>query len=105
MTIRKLATFAAVAIALAATPAFAAPSEGKTRVVRYADLNLATPAGVAALHRRVTAAVDAVCGVSMDAISQDESLQIDKCRMETRMQAEQRIADLLTANSRLASRR
>jgi UrcA family protein len=47
-----------------ASPAIAAPADSDaTRqiVVRYADLDLSTPAGEAALQRRIHAAVNAVC--------------------------------------------
>jgi UrcA family protein len=33
-----------------------------TRVVSYADLNLSSPQGVAALYRRITVAAEEVCG-------------------------------------------
>lgn len=51
------------ALALAATlPATAAES----RIVRYDDLNLANPAGVARLERRINNAAREVCGAGSD---------------------------------------
>lgn len=47
------------ALALAATLPAAA---GETRLVRYDDLNLASPAGMERLQRRIDAAARGVCG-------------------------------------------
>ena len=38
------------------------PSDPRTATVRYADLNLATPAGVETLYHRINLAARAVCG-------------------------------------------
>jgi UrcA family protein len=57
---KSLLTLAAVTLAgLAAAPAAAAEEAEVT--VPYADLNLATPAGTAALEARIDAAVREVC--------------------------------------------
>jgi UrcA family protein len=53
IVIATLSLFAAIA---------AAPASAETRTVGSADLNLASPAGIAQLHRRVGAAITAVCG-------------------------------------------
>ena len=45
-----------------ASPAIAAAPEVETRIVRYADLDLGSTAGRAALDRRIAGAVRAVCG-------------------------------------------
>ena len=53
---------AALAAALAAVPAHAGGGPAHpTRTVRFADLDLTTSAGVAALDRRIEGAVKAVC--------------------------------------------
>jgi UrcA family protein len=56
--------FAIAALAAATSaPAFASvPRDTATRVVSYADLDLAAPAGRASLDRRIGAAVRSVCG-------------------------------------------
>jgi UrcA family protein len=53
----------AVGIFNVATSVAATPSDGDVRqvVVRYADLNLATPEGAARLHQRIVAAAKRVC--------------------------------------------
>ncbi len=65
MTTRPLSTPArlvtAFALFAALLPAAHAGSAAST-VVRFADLDLAQPAGVAALHDRLTAAAARVCG-------------------------------------------
>lgn len=53
IAIATLSLFAAVATA---------PASAETRTVGSADLNLASPAGVAQLRHRVGAAITAVCG-------------------------------------------
>ena len=66
-----------------AAPAFAQPAAAApTRVVSYADLNLASAAGRAVLDRRINAAVRDVCGHAypIDLASVDQVLQ---CRQET----------------------
>jgi UrcA family protein len=71
----KTLTIAAAAIAMcAATPAAADPL-----VVRHADLDLASPAGRAALDRRIARAVEAACG-SYFQTSTEEQWDIAACR-------------------------
>lgn len=55
-----------LALAAAATAAFPAYAQeaGRSAEVRYADLNLASTDGAAALKARVARAADDVCGVS-----------------------------------------
>ena len=75
-----LKTAFSIALALAAsTPAFA---QGPTRTVRYDDLNLSTPAGVAQLDRRIAQAAETICG---SAFAMDLSGQADvaRCRSAT----------------------
>ena len=66
--------------ALTATPAFAGAVH--TEKVPYGDLNLGTPAGIAALDRRLDRAVERVCG---DAPLRNFAAQrqIEKCRADT----------------------
>lgn len=52
------ALFAAICLSAAVTPAAAEPV---SRTVSYADLNLANPAGRAALETRIKTAARAVC--------------------------------------------
>lgn len=53
----------AIALAAASMPAVAAPNQVFSKeIVRYDDLNLASPAGARALERRINAAAQRVCG-------------------------------------------
>ena len=65
MTTNK-STLPVIALALAALTAVPSPAiardAGPTQAVSYADLDLTSPAGVAALDRRLDRAVDRVCG-------------------------------------------
>lgn len=51
----------------------AAPVEGNTRIVRLADLNLASDAGRARAETRITAAAKAVCGGGYERTLQAQS--------------------------------
>jgi UrcA family protein len=59
------ATFASVALGiglLISTHAFAASPDGvRVETVKFADLNIGTPSGVAALFQRIHAAAERVC--------------------------------------------
>jgi UrcA family protein len=63
---RLLSAFvAAAAISLAASAPAAAPAGDTMSVtVRYDDLNIATPAGLARLRSRITRAANGVCGIA-----------------------------------------
>jgi UrcA family protein len=52
-------------LAAAATVANPALAADEAREVRYADLDLSTPTGVATLHRRINLAADSICGPKM----------------------------------------
>jgi UrcA family protein len=81
---KTLNLFAALAVTLsgtlAAAPATAqAPASAEQVVVRYADLDLSSQAGVARLNRRILTAVQAACGPESDADPQGKKL-IQACR-------------------------
>jgi UrcA family protein len=65
-TTRHIVLTAIVALGLGTVAAAAQAGEAAqgvpTRVVHYADLDLGTPAGEAALHARIRYAADEVCG-------------------------------------------
>jgi UrcA family protein len=61
ISLTRAALVLGLSCTLAATPAFAAP-DGQSTVVRFTDLNLATPAGEQVLYRRVSQAAKLVCG-------------------------------------------
>ena len=75
-------TAAAVALMPVAASAETFPKEAKSMRVSHADLNLASPEGQKALHRRIGSAVEQVCG---DAFGPDlrANLQTRACRTET----------------------
>ena len=74
--IKSLALFALV---LASAPALAQPPSA---TVRTADLDLATPSGVARLDRRIDRAVEEICGTAV-AADLDGLAAIGRCRAAT----------------------
>lgn len=72
----------ALAVSLLTTPAMAKPGEGR-RVVRvsFADLDLATPDGIAALDRRLASAVRRVCG-TVYFLDRAQLIDVDRCRAD-----------------------
>ena len=77
---------AAAALPALAGSALAAPvgalAAPETRVVSYADLDLASPAGRAALDRRIHGAVREVCGTASSADLMGRQ-RVSLCRAET----------------------
>jgi UrcA family protein len=106
---RMLAAAAAPALAavtaVTAAPALAVSPEASARTVSYADLNLATPAGVAALHHRIAAAVETVCGSYNGVVTLAETVEIDKCRAAAQSAADQRVAVIISGSTQVASAR
>jgi UrcA family protein len=68
-----------LALALASAPTLAQPPAG---IVRVSDLDLATPAGVAKLDRRIDRAVAQLCGTAFPADLNGQA-QVDSCRAAT----------------------
>ena len=68
-----------IALVLASAPALAQPPAG---TVRISDLDLATPAGVAKLDRRIDRAVAQLCGAAFPTDLNGRA-QVDDCRAET----------------------
>jgi UrcA family protein len=102
---RKI-TYIIVAIAaLTGTSAVAKHSIVDTdipvRNVVYADLNLASPAGMAALHNRVNSAVLSVCG-NADERDLRAMAAIHACRAKARDATQSQIALLTDRAQRLA---
>ena len=79
---KTLLALAALATTLTAAPAFAQPPASTAIVVHTADLDLRRPAGLAALDRRIRAAVDTACGETSDADVHGKNLA-SRCRTET----------------------
>lgn len=85
---------AMIAAAATATPAMA--EQGESVVVSYNDLNLTTPAGLAALDRRIDRAAMRVCGISRYmAHRQLPTTQQRACYHETLDKLEQEVAILI----------
>ena len=93
-------TSISAALLLAAAPALAAPAPGNSsETVSYADLNLASPAGIAALDRRIDRAVRRVCGASHPA-DLNTGFQVRQCRVTAyRSIAARRSAALAAAST------
>jgi UrcA family protein len=95
-------TIATLALLLAAAiPANAQAQQGHPATVRVstADLNLSSPAGVAALDRRIDRAIDTVCPASQSG-DFTEKLAVKNCRNATAanvaLQREQALASRST---------
>ena len=84
-------SLASLALILAAAPTLAQPPAGP---VRYSDLDLATPAGVARLDRRLDRAVARLCGTAFPSDLNGRA-QVDQCRAETMKSVSDRRATLL----------
>lgn len=88
--------FAALALAatvLAPVPAAAAP---QNHMVRYDDLDLARPADVARLERRIDQAARSVCGLRYDRTALGEFARGRACFAKARAQAREQVAMLDT---------
>ena len=68
-----------LALVLASAPTLAQPPAG---TVRYSDLDLGTPAGIAKLDRRIDRAVAQLCGSAFPT-DLDARAEVDRCRMQT----------------------
>jgi UrcA family protein len=74
--------FAALAAAAASPASANVPRDAGTRIVRYADLDLASAAGRARLEQRIGVAVRAVCGEPLRGDLRSERA-VRACRTET----------------------
>ena len=74
--------FAFVALATVAPAAASAADEPRTEKVYFGDLDLASPAGIETLDRRLDRAVERVCGQASVRELQKQR-QIKKCRQLT----------------------
>jgi UrcA family protein len=92
-----LLSLAAAFAAVTASPLLAQPAGSATIAVHTADLDLRSPAGVAALDRRIRAAVELACGDLSDVDLHGKNAA-QRCRAETRAQvtAQRAIAIALT---------
>jgi len=94
-----------VVMTVAAGPAWAgaaAPLDRTSLVVRYADLDLRSEAGVAALEHRIGKAADKVCG-PVDSRSLAESGLRDACRAKAIADASPQV-DSVVAMARATTR-
>jgi len=105
MITRTLIAIASTGAALAApAPALAGESEPVRLHVSYADLNLASVAGVAALQHRIAAAVNTVCDARAGGIvTLREELAVARCRAQAKADTDRRVAALVSQSARLAS--
>lgn len=94
-----LLPLAALTATVIAAPAFAQPAASATIVVRTADLNLRSAAGIATLDRRIRAAIDIACGDASDADVHGKNMAI-RCRADTRAQAAAQRATAIALNRR-----
>lgn len=90
------------ALALAATmPAVVPAAAAETRIVRYDDLNLASPAGMERLERRINAAARTVCGAHAGRIAGvSDTLETKACVAQAKARAARQVAALETRQAR-----
>ena len=81
-----LLSLAAAFAAITASPLLAQPPASATIAVHTADLDLTSPAGIAALDHRIQAAVELACGDLSDVDLHGKNVA-QRCRAETRAQA------------------
>jgi len=93
-SIRAIALVAALAVQGVAS---ADPSTTKM-AVHYSDLNLASPAGIAALNSRIKNAVDQVCG-SADSRQLEEVAAVNECKKAALADAMAQVAMISTPRS------
>ena len=98
---RKITTIALAALSLAA---FSTPASAETRsvAVQYADLDLDSPAGMAALEGRIAAAAERICGKAQVRNVHDGADQ-QRCIRETQASVSVELARL-TGKQQLARR-
>lgn len=110
---RYVAAFLAMLCASVAVSSacLAAPADRPARSVTYRDLDLSSPAGIAALHRRIERAINQVCAdptgpspaVTIDLGCKVEALAAARMQAEiliTGQQAEDRLAEIEPISSR-----
>jgi UrcA family protein len=93
----QLRHFLAAVTTLVATPGLAqAEPRQNAVVVRYADLDLSSPAGVARLDRRILSAVQAACGATSSADPKGAN-QAAACRSDALAQLQAKRGRILAA--------
>jgi len=95
----------ATASAVSAEKSFTVPAWGEARsaTVRYADLDLTTPAGAERLERRIEFAIAKVCALP-DGEQLAQRARVAECRAEARRQADAQAEPLLRSAQSLARR-
>lgn len=82
---------AVLALAIPTAPAFA-----EEKAISYADLNLATPEGQAVLERRITTALEDICGTNeVRTGTRLRSSESRQCLKEARANAKKQVAAIL----------
>jgi UrcA family protein len=71
-----------VPVALAASALSAVPAQAESRRVSYADLDLGSPAGLAAFDRRIESAIRQLCGAASPTDLRTVH-GVSRCRAET----------------------
>jgi UrcA family protein len=85
----KISLIAAAALCAAGAPAFAQELDADIvqRTVSYADLDLSSPAGVAAFDQRIDAAVTQVCG-RVEGYDLTARRKMENCQRDARSKIE-----------------
>jgi len=96
----RIITSAALAFATVAGTA-ASAEDAPTAIVTYADLNLSSTAGVAALNHRISVAARRICGEA-DIRDLQRQAAVDACRATAVRSAAPQIAKLINPTQEVA---
>ena len=98
----RIITSAALAFAaVAGTAASAEAEDAPTAIVTYADLNLSSTAGVAALNQRISVAAGRICGEA-DVRDLQRQAAAEACRTTAVRSAAPQIAKLISPMQEVA---
>lgn len=99
--IKTALTAASIALVATAAPAIAGPLDAPTQKVSFADLDLSTPEGQAALDRRIDAAARDVCHLDdMRTGTRLKAQERKRCYAKARASAENQVAAIIEDRQR-----
>ena len=100
-------TMKALALGVAAmATSFSAAAASESRIVRYDDIDLSTPAGLKLLERRIDSAARSICGDANNARGSLTDLDAERaCMAQVRASAASQMAVLATSGRPHSARR
>ena len=95
---KLVSTAIAAALLCSAGAGHAQPADGRSAAIQTADLNLATPSGLATFHGRVKAAANRICG-HVPVAPLEEALAVEQCRDQMFRSAADQLASARSGRS------